>query len=561
MGVTEYIKKWLGVRKKPLFEKLQEKKRGFPINLSEPIEFKPFSSITYADIANIVILIEDLPEGKYAGNGDSKKIRPSVRIRACRGNRHIKINPRDIFSNEYEDLIIPIDFRGMMAGKISTHGHNNWNNIDTTSIYIKYEGNRYNNIYIHGSVSLLWARWDKALERIKRRYWMAPLMNARSSKNKEAFLFFSSKNGSVGIPHMVQHTIHAQEVYRALPTYEGILSKSKDPRWKKIFIHEDKKEEPITIKKNVCTIKGGIASVSPKASYIRGSNKRDIIHCPRDTRLIINAGGGNDDIYLGNVFGFAFGKDGNDFIQGSESGDFLYGGKGNDRILGKTGSDTITGDDGCDVLVGGHGGDYLQGGNGHDVINGGSGDDYIWGNGGNDILDGGPGNDEIDGNYGYDIASYKIYKDNNDRIKNVEKLNIIGFNGQNIWIWESDRSLETTGLYICTYHTKVTESSCEPYFRKEIFLSGLIKIVNWRYINDFKIVLYDEYGNEMIECDKNSIKQKTASMEEYALQYGKKKDYFDMPMSDVEILKGVFEQEKEDFLATITADIHKTIWK
>jgi len=76
----------------------------------------------------------------------------------------------------------------------------------------------------------------------------------------------------------------------------------------------------------------------------------------------------------------AYGKGGNDGINGAS---------GNDELYGEDGNDTIYGNDGDDVLDGGTGDDSLNGGNGDDtyIFKAGYGKDIINDWGGNTILD------------------------------------------------------------------------------------------------------------------------------------------------------------------------------
>ena len=98
---------------------------------------------------------------------------------------------------------------------------------------------------------------------------------------------------------------------------------------------------------------------------------------------------GNDlDVALAK-FGYTYGTDLNDTLEGSAGideingfagNDVIYGAGGNDTLDGGTGNDSLYGEDGDDILIGGAGNDYLVGGNGNDT--------YIFNKGfGNDTLD------------------------------------------------------------------------------------------------------------------------------------------------------------------------------
>ncbi|KRE16519.1 hypothetical protein ASE63_14955 [Bosea sp. Root381] len=124
----------------------------------------------------------------------------------------------------------------------------------------------------------------------------------------------------------------------------------------------------------------------------------DLVTATSSSDFDIDAGDGDDQIYLG---------DGDDSVRG---------GVGNDTIYSGAGDDFIDGGDGDDILYGEAGNDTIHGGAGNDIISGGAGDDTIHGGAGNDTIIAGPGNDYIDGGDGYDTldlsaASGAIYVD------------------------------------------------------------------------------------------------------------------------------------------------------
>jgi len=90
------------------------------------------------------------------------------------------------------------------------------------------------------------------------------------------------------------------------------------------------------------------------------------------TAIDIAAGGGNDDVRVGNAVGPV-------------------------TIDGGAGSDTLTGGDGADTIVGGAGNDTVTGGRGNDVVQLGSGNDTsVWNPGdGSDTIDGQDGRDAL----------------------------------------------------------------------------------------------------------------------------------------------------------------------
>ncbi len=86
----------------------------------------------------------------------------------------------------------------------------------------------------------------------------------------------------------------------------------------------------------------------------------------------------------------AFGKAGDDVMNGYDRKNGLHGGAGND------------------VLSGGKFADLLDGEAGNDKLYGKAGDDRLYGGDGDDLLDGGAGADQLFGGPGFDIASYRF---------------------------------------------------------------------------------------------------------------------------------------------------------
>ncbi len=107
----------------------------------------------------------------------------------------------------------------------------------------------------------------------------------------------------------------------------------------------------------------------------------------------VDAGAGDDRLWL---------NGGNDIAHGGTGNDSLIGGVGDDELNGGDGIDRLWGESGNDVLIGGAGSDSLYGGNGHDALTGGTGNDILHGGAHNDTLTGGAGNDTLVGSTGTD---------------------------------------------------------------------------------------------------------------------------------------------------------------
>lgn len=103
---------------------------------------------------------------------------------------------------------------------------------------------------------------------------------------------------------------------------------------------------------------------------------------------IIDAQGGNDELWLG---------DGNDTGYGGKGSDTLIGGNGEDKLIGGKGDDDLFGGDDKDVLVGGKGNNLMYGGIDNDRLTGGNDDDFMSGDEGRDLLKGKGGTDELFG--------------------------------------------------------------------------------------------------------------------------------------------------------------------
>lgn len=102
----------------------------------------------------------------------------------------------------------------------------------------------------------------------------------------------------------------------------------------------------------------------------------------------VYAGAGDDRVLGGAGADEIYGDSGDDFIGGERGDDRLFGGTGNDLIAGGANDDAINGEGGDDQILGGDGEDILAGGAGADHLIGGSGEDYLYGGSEADTLDG-----------------------------------------------------------------------------------------------------------------------------------------------------------------------------
>ena len=108
-----------------------------------------------------------------------------------------------------------------------------------------------------------------------------------------------------------------------------------------------------------------------------GDDILDMVHTSIITTddMTVQAGDGNDTVWM---------DQGNDTVYGDAGNDDIFGGAGNDTLYGGTGADTIDGYTGDDTLIGGAGNDTLIGGDGDDT--------FIFGsNDGSDTVQGGAG--------------------------------------------------------------------------------------------------------------------------------------------------------------------------
>lgn len=108
------------------------------------------------------------------------------------------------------------------------------------------------------------------------------------------------------------------------------------------------------------------------------------------TKVIVNAGDGNDHVDLSRLFvnATANGGFGNDVLIGTDGNDVLNGEAGDDTLDGRGGDDHLLGGDGNDLLTGGQGVDVLEGEDGVDTLNSTDGIADV-------LLDSGAGKDDV----------------------------------------------------------------------------------------------------------------------------------------------------------------------
>jgi uncharacterized protein with LGFP repeats len=156
--------------------------------------------------------------------------------------------------------------------------------------------------------------------------------------------------------------------------------------------------------------------VQAGASYIDAGAGNDMVQAGDGNNTIIG-GDGDDSIYSGAGDDSIDAGAGNDYVFAGAGNDTLYGGEGNDYLAGGLGGDVMYGQGGNDVLTGDNGTD--TGADGGDLMDGGDGDDYLFGEAGNDTLEGGNGSDVLYGRAGDDVltdtgtdgASNELYGD------------------------------------------------------------------------------------------------------------------------------------------------------
>jgi Ca2+-binding RTX toxin-like protein len=138
----------------------------------------------------------------------------------------------------------------------------------------------------------------------------------------------------------------------------------------------------------------------------------------------VQAGGGNDHVFLAGADDVACGNAGNDEVFGGDGADLAYGGSGDDQLNGENGTDELYGNTGADSAYGGAQNDRVQGNEGSDFLTGGTGDDVvvggtskagtpdkgdrIYGDEGNDVLIGDNGVPDPTPTYPADLANTDV---------------------------------------------------------------------------------------------------------------------------------------------------------
>ena len=132
----------------------------------------------------------------------------------------------------------------------------------------------------------------------------------------------------------------------------------------------------------------GISLFKEFESIIKNTVYNDLQSIYEKFRLTGSLTGNELEVMLAK-FGFTYGTEGHDTLNGSSGVDEINGLAGNDKIYAGGGNDILDGGDGNDTLWGEDGNDTLTGGAGNDTLIGGNGaDTYIFNPGfGNDVLD------------------------------------------------------------------------------------------------------------------------------------------------------------------------------
>ncbi|MDJ0574459.1 MAG: CRTAC homolog protein, partial [Xenococcaceae cyanobacterium MO_234.B1] len=108
-----------------------------------------------------------------------------------------------------------------------------------------------------------------------------------------------------------------------------------------------------------------------ESAKIVGGGKANVLNAEdANISVILEGGGGNDEL---------IGGSGDDELKGDVGKDILTGGVGNDILDGGNDADILTGGDNADILNGGDGADNLTGGDGPDILTGGDGPDILTG--------------------------------------------------------------------------------------------------------------------------------------------------------------------------------------
>jgi len=155
------------------------------------------------------------------------------------------------------------------------------------------------------------------------------------------------------------------------------------------------------------TIGGCVIKNISSVGWLEGSNFGDTLRLGwngYDSAPIFGMGG-DDKLYAGYYTSYLDGGDGNDLLDftGSQYASLAYGRAGNDTLQGGGGYETLYGGTGDDTINGDYGFDYLYGEDGNDKIDGGSFGDYLDGGAGNDTLYGAGDADTVNGGAGTDV--------------------------------------------------------------------------------------------------------------------------------------------------------------
>lgn len=161
------------------------------------------------------------------------------------------------------------------------------------------------------------------------------------------------------------------------------------------------------------TLQKSFAAQLVSRIIVRGGSQADNIAVgqpggPFNVATLIDAGGGNDSITIGDQSATVIGGAGDDTVVAGNGNDIVRGGVGNDSLTVGNGNDKVDGGAGNDVITAGTGNDTLSGGSGNDTITAtdpAGNADLVYGGRGNDIISVGAGNDTVWGGVGDDTIT------------------------------------------------------------------------------------------------------------------------------------------------------------